>query len=157
LLWFPMTAAALALACRSERLAAAALLAKFFAGLVLDVVYVGSMKGIFRRKRPPYSTHKAYQTVIKVDSFSMPSGHTSRSVFVALFALLAARRAVHGTWAAAPICVWATATAFSRVIMGRHYLLDVAVGAAVGTLNACSLDLLLSETALRSLLQSALS
>jgi len=39
----------------------------------------------------------------------------------------------------------------------RHYLLDVAVGAAVGTLNACSLDLLLSETALKSLLQSALS
>ena len=37
---------------------------------------------------------------------------------------------VVGVW------IWATVTAVSRILLGRHYVLDVAAGACLGVLEA---------------------
>jgi len=101
-----------------------------FCGCILDVVLVGAMKAAIRRQRPPYAKKK-YKTAIKIDSWSMPSGHSSRSVFVAFFALFTLGRPAVGFLA----LVWSACTALSRVAMGRHYISDVLVGAVVAGIN----------------------
>ena len=102
----------------------------FFAGLVLDVILVGTLKTLFRRSRPDYSVHKEYAPVLKVDSFSFPSGHTSRAVFVALFCWFLLGKNL-GLFA----ILWCGATGASRIVMGRHYLSDVLFGAAAAVVN----------------------
>ena len=170
LIWFPGTLAALGVAFGSRTSSPQAfwVLSNFMAGLVLDVLIVGTVKGAFRRRRPNYTGeenggykvrlapvqlfsvvfYKAdpsdpapkktkLKTIIKVDSFSFPSGHTSRSAFVALFLLLVAG----GGGGAGPIAavVWALATAASRVALGRHYASDVAAGMVAAALNVALL------------------
>merc|ERR1711981_499796 len=82
-IWFPLAIAALV--ATRYNLPSAHIAANFVAGLVLDVIIVGSLKAAVRRERPDYSRSKEYVPVINVDSYSMPSGHTSRSVYVAIF------------------------------------------------------------------------
>lgn len=141
LIWFPGTLAALGVAFGSRTSSPQAfwVLSNFMAGLVLDVLIVGTVKGAFRRRRPNYTGEEngGYKTIIKVDSFSFPSGHTSRSAFVALFLLLVAG----GGGGAGPIAavVWALATAASRVALGRHYASDVAAGMVAAALNVALL------------------
>ncbi len=72
-----------------------------------------------------------------VDSFSFPSGHTSRAIMVAC--LVAVR-----FWASYPglvamAAIWAVLVALSRVVLGRHYATDVLGGLVLGvTVTAIS-------------------
>ncbi|QDZ21930.1 phosphatidic acid phosphatase [Chloropicon primus] len=127
LVWFPATLAVL-LADTNHR----SVTLNFLLGLILDIAIVGSIKGIFRRSRPNYTGEEngGYKTIVKVDSFSFPSGHTSRMTYVACFCSL--------YLGAGPTCLvflWAVATAASRVVLGRHYCSDVLAGAAAGLVN----------------------
>ncbi|OMP11969.1 Phosphatidic acid phosphatase type 2/haloperoxidase [Corchorus olitorius] len=86
--------------------------------------------------------------VVHADSFSFPSGHASRVLFLAsLFHLILQNDdgivsdfiqrwikfepgfVLLGIW------VWAIVTATSRVLLGRHFLFDVLAGAFVGVLE----------------------
>jgi membrane-associated phospholipid phosphatase len=137
-IWFPLAIAALV--ATRDNLPSAQIAANFVAGLVLDVIIVGSLKAVVRRDRPDYSRSKEYVPVINVDSYSMPSGHTSRSVYVAIFfsCVITTTTTTVPLHAVAMTClgvVWSVGTAASRVMLGRHYLLDVFVGTAVSFLN----------------------
>ncbi len=47
-------------------------------GLLLDIVLVGTMKGLVRRARPVYNHAGDFVVVVAVDQFSFPSGHAAR-------------------------------------------------------------------------------
>ncbi|XP_021901945.1 probable lipid phosphate phosphatase beta [Carica papaya] len=138
----------------------------FVVGLLLDLVFIGFVKTLFRRSRPHYNP--SMSPVISIDNFSFPSGHATRVFFVAASVSLSAaaierfaltfsskpwgesgngwfldrwipddynkedmtRAIVFGVW------IWASLTAISRVLLGRHFLLDVLAGACFGILEA---------------------
>ncbi|KAJ9173415.1 hypothetical protein P3X46_016553 [Hevea brasiliensis] len=122
-------------------------------GLLLDLSFVGLIKIIFRRPRPPYNPHMS--AAVSADNYSFPSGHASRVFLVAALvslsantieAALAELRASGGfvhQWIAGDdtklvgivvvaVRVWAAMTALSRVLLGRHFLIDVLAGACLG-------------------------
>ena len=135
-LWFPLAIAALIAA--RDNLPNAQIAANFIAGLTLDVVLVGGLKTVVKRKRPEYSRSKAYVPIINIDSFSMPSGHTSRSVYVAIFSscvMFSQQDSRYAVGTALAGLLWSATTAASRVMLGRHYVSDVLVGTAVSFLN----------------------
>lgn len=94
--------------------------------LVVDIVAVAPVKLYFKRPRPPTNSGTIALSVSSVDKYAFPSGHASRAVaLAAYFSLTSLLPAL--TWAS-----WALLVCLSRVVSGRHHLLDVVVGAAAG-------------------------
>ncbi len=52
--------------------------ANLLLGFVLDLIMVGTIKGLVRRGRPVYNKEGDFVLVVSVDKFSFPSGHSSR-------------------------------------------------------------------------------
>ena len=73
-----------------------------------------------------------------VDKFSFPSGHATRAVMLAVVLTM-----VQGVtillWPV--LLVWAGAVCVSRVLLGRHHILDVAAGAVIGFVQAIIMGL----------------
>lgn len=103
-----------------------------FLGFFTDLALVGALKSIVRRQRPNYNDDGDFVLVVSVDKYSFPSGHASRAVFIAVLVTV---WKLGSLWMR--LLVWwaALATAMSRVLMGRHYFLDVAAGVWVGVFN----------------------
>jgi membrane-associated phospholipid phosphatase len=74
---------------------------------------------------------------VAADHWSFPSGHSSRAFLVASFL------AGGGFHPREALFLWATATSASRVLLGRHYVLDVVAGACLGVFEAWLSNLLL--------------
>lgn len=111
----------------------------FLAGLILDLVEVGLLKGLIRRGRPVYNDDaKDMKVVVAVDQYSFPSGHASRSMFIAIFCITVGADHV-GMKLVALTCVWAVILGLSRCLMGRHYLGDVLAGMCVGLVTVALL------------------
>ncbi|CAN7994296.1 unnamed protein product [Ixodes hexagonus] len=99
--------------------------------LVLDLVAVGFVKAVARRRRPPMNRNDMFATVL-MDMHSFPSGHVSRVVFLAcvvtwLTSLFGLLKLV--------FVAWCLAVSASRVLLGRHYVGDVCGGALLGLLE----------------------
>ncbi|OEL17733.1 hypothetical protein BAE44_0021253 [Dichanthelium oligosanthes] len=105
------------------------LLAGLVAGLIIDLALVGLVKVAVRRPRPAYNAKDMY-VAVAADHWSFPSGHSSRAFLVAAFV------AAGGFWPREALFLWAAATSASRVLLGRHYVLDVVAGAALGLFEA---------------------
>ena len=96
--------------------------------LVLDIILVAPLKLIFKRPRPPFNRGAVLFSVSAVDSFSFPSGHTSRAVAIAaFFCYIPPFNVWTHLW-----YVWAGVVAVSRIMLGRHHVLDVFAGAIAG-------------------------
>ncbi|KAK9103166.1 hypothetical protein Sjap_020420 [Stephania japonica] len=100
-----------------------------------------------KRPRPVYN--KGMSLTVSVDHWSFPSGHSSRVCFVASFlcgssdsinaALVELRGLACGKIAKAfvwIVCLWSVVTSLSRVLLGRHFVLDVLAGACLGVVEA---------------------
>lgn len=117
------------------------LLAALLLGGLLDLLLVGLAKHLVRRPRPAYNSgmHLAFA----VDHWSFPSGHSSRVFLVASFLSLSSDLVVAAFCGPAGpadlagriVCAWAAATSASRVLLGRHFVLDVVAGACLGVLE----------------------
>ncbi|XP_028762693.1 probable lipid phosphate phosphatase beta [Neltuma alba] len=131
---------------------------------LIDLLFIAAVKFLVRRSRPVYGNHGEYNAVVSVDHFSFPSGHSSRAFFVAslfYFSRLPILDSVPDLKSRAHpsvtalihrwigqddiaavnlflflVWMWALATAFSRITLGRHYVLDIFVGACLGVLEA---------------------
>ncbi|PNX88955.1 presqualene diphosphate phosphatase-like protein [Trifolium pratense] len=127
----------------------------------LDLIFTGFLKFLIRRSRPSYAIHGDYNAVVPVDKFSFPSGHSSRVCFIASIFSFSKARIVEAVadrihprldllvhnWIGgdevlavnllvAAVWFWALTTVISRVVLGRHYVLDVSFGACLGFLEA---------------------
>ena len=92
---------------------------------------VFTLKVIFKRKRPAHNRSDMALTV-KVDQHSFPSGHATRAVMVAL--LLIAKFELTGKLQAA-VLIWMVAVPVSRILLGRHHVLDVTAGIIFGVME----------------------
>ena len=96
-------------------------------GFVIDLAMVGVLKMATCRPRPPYNSTEMLVTVQLDMKFSFPSGHTTRAVFLALFFMDHLRLSLQ-----VALVVWSVCVACSRVLLGRHHVLDVIAAVPVG-------------------------
>lgn len=106
---------------------------KLLIGLIVDVMYVATIKALARRRRPTYAYQRDQMIVSSVDKHSFPSGHCSRSAYVALFTR-------HYFGQSSPfftfiVNLWAMNVCASRVLLGRHHIFDCLAGIGLGWLN----------------------
>lgn len=134
----------------------------FFIGLIFDLILIGILKSFIKRPRPAYN--KGMYLVLSVDHWSFPSGHASRACFIGSFfwlclsvlqeirVQLGFNSGVAQTVVVDPnlrlddyglikvaiviIMMWSITTSTSRILLGRHFMLDVLAGAILGVLEA---------------------
>ncbi|MGY5452023.1 phosphatase PAP2 family protein [Agarivorans sp. MS3-6] len=87
------------------------------------------LKQIFRRDRP----QSLPVFICPSDRFSFPSGHSAGA-----FVMAACVAEVFPSWAMLAFC-WAGLIAFSRVLLGVHFVSDVIAGACLGLVIVYSL------------------
>ncbi|RZC40789.1 PAP2 domain containing protein, partial [Asbolus verrucosus] len=97
-------------------------------GLFVDIILVAVAKAYFRRRRPVANTDDALGQM-GPDVFSFPSGHASRAVFVTYFFINLYQLPIIFV---PPLLAWVTAICLSRILMNRHYILDVFGGIFLG-------------------------
>ena len=83
LIWLPLAIAMFLAPSASQDMHSLA--ANLLLGLLIDLAYVGLLKGSFRRPRPVYNNASDFLLVVKVDQYSFPSGHAARSDFTLQF------------------------------------------------------------------------
>ncbi|XP_071443666.1 polyisoprenoid diphosphate/phosphate phosphohydrolase PLPP6 [Hetaerina americana] len=111
-------------------------------GLFVDVILVAIIKAYVRRRRPLKNRGDMFAT-FSIDNFSFPSGHASRAVMVAYFFTMLCPLP---SFCVFPLLMWAISVCLSRILLNRHYLLDVIGGVTLGYLEGIILSILwLSE------------
>ncbi|OCT85449.1 phospholipid phosphatase 6 [Xenopus laevis] len=96
--------------------------------LLLDLVLVGIVKGIVKRRRPVHNRMDMFAT-FSVDKYSFPSGHATRAAMVSRFML---NHLVLAVPVRILVMLWAILVSLSRVMLGRHNVTDVAFGFFMG-------------------------
>jgi len=99
-------------------------------GLILDICVVAVTKAITRRRRP--GNFDDMYVVHKVDKFSFPSGHATRATLLAVFFAYLYRLPF---LLYIPVVLWSLCVCASRVLLGRHHILDVACGMVIGVME----------------------
>ena len=96
--------------------------------LVMDIALVAPMKLLFKRPRPALNRGTIPLSMSAVDSYAFPSGHASRCVaLAALFCYLPPFHLRTHLW-----YIWAIVVSLSRVVIGRHHVLDIVAGMMAG-------------------------
>lgn len=110
----------------------ASIYSKLFIGLIMDVVYIAIAKSFARRRRPLYAYQRDQIIVASVDKYSMPSGHCSRVTYLSYFmASFFGSSSILSLF----ITFWAICVCVSRVLLGRHHILDCLAGILLGWLE----------------------
>lgn len=108
--------------------------------LAIDIMIVGLLKQIIRRKRPHYEskTIKIDYINIASDRYSFPSGHVSRAIILSIYFMVYMYHFgnvfVNG-FAVFAIFTGLVAMGASRVALGKHYISDVMVGYLCGFIS----------------------
>ncbi|OAD52747.1 Presqualene diphosphate phosphatase, partial [Eufriesea mexicana] len=104
--------------------------------LLLDIIVIAVLKAMTRRRRP---TINKDPTSIGPDKYSFPSGHCSRSMLIFyFFKYLYPISSIFLTL----MLIWVFAVGISRVLMKKHYILDVSAGLFVGYVEGMLMSLL---------------
>jgi presqualene diphosphate phosphatase len=121
----------------------------YFLALIVDIVVIAVLKAIVRRRRP-VPMNKLLE--LGPDKYSFPSGHASRAALVA-FLLIFVDPVMILFYP--PLLAWVTSVCLSRVLMERHYILDVICGVGLGVLEGLFICLIwFSQSASSSILSS---
>ncbi|XP_068628797.1 polyisoprenoid diphosphate/phosphate phosphohydrolase PLPP6 isoform X2 [Battus philenor] len=117
--------------------------------LILDIVIIAAVKAFVRRRRPiPMNKLLA----VGPDKYSFPSGHPSRAVLIAFILTYLSPVSIIFY---PPLFAWVCAVAISRVLLERHYILDVVGGVGIGLLEGLVMSLIwLSQSTSASILSS---
>ncbi|XP_015928027.1 polyisoprenoid diphosphate/phosphate phosphohydrolase PLPP6 [Parasteatoda tepidariorum] len=107
--------------------------------LLLDVLFVAVLKALLRRRRPENNESEDMFMTLSVDKMSCPSGHTSRAVLVTyLLIWCTPQKYVLHLF----LLVWCICTCSSRILLGRHHVGDVLIGAVLGYVEYCIMNYL---------------
>lgn len=91
-------------------------------------------------------------SAIGPDKYSFPSGHASRAVLIAFTLTYIDPVSI---FFYPPLIAWVTSICVSRVLLERHYILDVLAGAGIGVVEGLFMCLIwLSQSSAASLLSS---
>lgn len=120
-----------------------------FSALLLDIVVIAVIKAFVRRRRPvPMNKLQA----VGPDKYSFPSGHASRAVLIAFILMYLDPVSIIFY---PPLLAWIIAVSVSRVLLERHYILDVLSGVGIGILEGLFMAVLwLSQNTSVSILSS---
>ncbi|XP_058494489.1 polyisoprenoid diphosphate/phosphate phosphohydrolase PLPP6 [Solea solea] len=113
---------------KSDSAAGQEVMLNLFMGLLLDLILVGIVKAVVRRRRPAHNRMDMFAT-FSVDRYSFPSGHATRAAMCGRFLL------AHLVLAAplrVLVLLWAGLVGLSRVLLGRHNVTDVMFGFWMG-------------------------
>ncbi|XP_054458145.1 polyisoprenoid diphosphate/phosphate phosphohydrolase PLPP6 [Anoplopoma fimbria] len=113
---------------KSDSAAGQEVMLNLLLGLLLDLILVGIVKAVVRRRRPAHNRMDMFAT-FSVDRFSFPSGHATRAAMCGRFLL------AHLVLAAplrVLVLLWAGLVGLSRVMLGRHNVTDVMFGFWMG-------------------------
>ena len=126
IIWFLYTAIEYCLASSKEAREEAILLCAI---LLLDILVIAPVKVIFKRQRPDLNTGRMIGTVSQIDEYAFPSGHASRAVAIVLMysVMFNISSFAMSLWIG-----WAIAVCVSRVLLGRHHVIDVVAGMIMG-------------------------
>ncbi|XP_071751761.1 polyisoprenoid diphosphate/phosphate phosphohydrolase PLPP6 [Centroberyx gerrardi] len=134
---------------KSDSAAGQEVMLNLFVALLLDLVLVGIVKAVVRRRRPAHNRMDMFAT-FSVDRYSFPSGHATRAAMCGRFVL------AHLVLAAplrVLVLLWAGLVGLSRVLLGRHNVTDVVFGFWMGYCQYNLVEMLwLSPQALQGLL-----
>lgn len=104
-------------------------------GIIVDLIIVGIIKIIFRRRRPKYNEESdQYYDAPIADKYSFPSGHTSRASMLTVLYFIAFRPVNLGF--SMFMMMFPIFLGISRVMMGRHYVSDIIGGFILGIIEA---------------------
>nr|XP_015831699.2 polyisoprenoid diphosphate/phosphate phosphohydrolase PLPP6 [Nothobranchius furzeri] len=113
---------------KSDSAAGQEVMLNLLMGLLLDLILVGFVKAVVRRRRPAHNQMDMFAT-FSVDRYSFPSGHATRAAMCGRFLL------AHLVLAAplrVLVFLWVGLVGFSRVLLGRHNVTDVLFGFWMG-------------------------
>ncbi|XP_034438988.1 phospholipid phosphatase 6 [Hippoglossus hippoglossus] len=113
---------------KSDSAAGQEVMLNLLMGLLLDILLVGIVKAVVRRRRPSHNRMDMFAT-FSVDSYSFPSGHATRAAMCGRFFL------THLVLAAplrVLVLLWVGLVGLSRVMLGRHNVTDVVFGFWMG-------------------------
>ena len=96
---------------------------------ICNIVVIGMIKGLVKRERPPYCNKSTLFFVRGVDQYSFPSGHAVQMVAIAYMSYLYfdAHLILKGL-----VYLLCAVISTMRIIAGRHYIMDVLLGALIG-------------------------
>ncbi|XP_008253460.1 polyisoprenoid diphosphate/phosphate phosphohydrolase PLPP6 [Oryctolagus cuniculus] len=121
---------------RSDSPAGREVLMNLLFALLLDLLLVGLIKGLVRRRRPAHNQMDMFVT-LSVDRYSFPSGHATRAALVSRFIL---NHLVLAIPLRVLVILWAFILGLSRVMLGRHNVTDVAFGFVLGYMQYSIVD-----------------
>ncbi len=98
----------------------------FIVSIVLLAILVLAIKFTIRRRRPEGDWGAVYRNT---DPHSFPSGHAARAAMLAALGL-----ALGPAWFGVVLLFWAPLVSLARVVVGVHYLSDVAAGLVIGVM-----------------------
>lgn len=102
---------------------------------LLTFLVVQTLKFLIRRSRPAGEWGQMYR---RMDPFSFPSGHSARGGAMATIGII-----VGPPWFAVLLAVWGVMVAFSRILLGVHYLSDAMGGFALGVALSLAITFIL--------------
>lgn len=119
----------------------AAALLNYLGLAVLDLLVIGALKPAVGRSRPAQNAGMTAVTIHAIDKYSFPSGHATRAglnaafvAYVQIFHPDCLYEFAQSSLFLFLVAVWAAAVSVSRVALGRHHVIDVAVGLLLGIL-----------------------
>ncbi|XP_050665610.1 polyisoprenoid diphosphate/phosphate phosphohydrolase PLPP6 [Leptidea sinapis] len=104
--------------------------------LFLDIVVIAVIKAFVRRRRP-VPMNKLIPG--NPDKYSFPSGHASRATLVAVILIYIEPISIIFY---PPLIAWVTSVSISRILLERHYILDVLGGIGIGLIEALFMSMI---------------
>jgi membrane-associated phospholipid phosphatase len=99
---------------------------------------VAIIKAFVRRRRPVGNRNDQWVS-IGPDAYSFPSGHVSRAIFITFYF---SKLYPLDNLIVLFLSIWAIAVSSSRILLRRHYLLDVIAGVILGYLVCVGLSMI---------------